>query len=106
MKGITLKSKLILGKSSENNQFRKNCLGNCSSILSYCLLTLGSAGTTSPATGTYAAFAGSAASLTLGSTVAYTALIIAVSGDGMSALNKLRKYKVIKKRDRYILKKK
>lgn len=69
------------------------------------MLTLGSAGTTSPATGTYAAFAGSAASLTLGPTVAYTALIIAVSGGGMSALNKLRKYKVIKKRDRYILKK-
>lgn len=49
---------------------------------------------------------GSAASLTLGPTVAYTTLIIAVSGGGMSALNKLRKYKVIKKRDRYILKKK
>lgn len=70
------------------------------------MLTLGSGGTSAPATGTYAAFAGSTASLTLGPTVAYTALIIAVSGGGMSALNKLRKYKVIKKRDRYILKKK
>lgn len=70
------------------------------------MITLGSGGTSAPATATYASFAGSTAALTLGPTVAYTALTIAVAGGGMSALNKLRKYKVIKKRDRYILKKK
>lgn len=55
------------------------------------MLTLGSAGTTSPATGTYAAFAGSAASLTLGTTVAYTALIIAVSGGRNVSFKQIKK---------------
>ncbi|WP_217972119.1 hypothetical protein [Staphylococcus xylosus] len=68
------------------------------------MVTLGSVGITAPGTGTCVAFAGNTASYTLGPIVEYTALIIAVSGGGMSALNKLRKYKVIKKRDRYILK--
>ena len=60
-----------------------NGLGDClqsslASAVAAIMLTLGSGGTSAPATGTYAAFAGSIASLTLGPTVGYTALIIAV----------------------------
>ncbi|MCI2947164.1 hypothetical protein FH144_01810 [Staphylococcus caledonicus] len=80
--------------------------GSIASIVIALLVTAGTGGTTAPATGTYAAVAGTSAALTLGPTVTYIAISIAVAGGGMATLNKLRRYKVIEKDDRYILKKK
>lgn len=70
------------------------------------LVTGASGGTTAPATGTAAAFAATSASAILGPSVAYTAVGIAISGGGMIALTKLRRYEIIDRKDRFILKKK
>lgn len=70
------------------------------------IITASSGGTTSPATGTYTMIASGTAGAILGPSVAVSATSIAVSGGGMIALKKLRKYKVIKKPDSYLLVKK
>lgn len=68
-------------------------------------LTIGSGGTSGPATAPFFAITGTTAASTLGVPTATAAVLIGVSGGGVVALKKIRKYKLIEKNNYYVLEK-